>query len=277
MMEGYKAFGPGWVCRGFQYEIGKTYKLKKGETLEMCRCGFHFCKNLVDVFGYYPLDESTLIAEVIALGEIRQEGTKYVTDKIKIVRLLTREELQKLIRDDYYNSGSHNTGDYNSGSCNSGSCNSGDFNTGRRNSGDRNTGDFNTGNCNTGLCNAGNHNSGIHNSGNYNAGDYNSGNCNTGNYNSGTYNAGDYNSGNYNSGIFNTDEPYMKAFNKPTDIRYSDFIGSLSYDFFGMCERIFKKELDQLDPERIKALPNFDAEIFKEITGIDLKDYEEGD
>ena len=194
-MEGYKAFNAGWKCRDFQHEIGKTYELPEGQTLKMCECGFHFCKNPIDVFGYYPMDDSVLLAKVEALGEIRQEGTKFVTDKIKIVREFTRKELQALILD--------------------------------------------------------------------------------GNHNSGNRNSGDYNSGNYNSGIFNSDEPYMRAFNRKTTVKYSDFMKDLPYNFYDLCNRIQRNALVDGDAEKIKALPNFDADIFKEITGIDLRGEEE--
>ena len=275
MMEGYKAFNAGWVCRDFQYEIGKTYKLPEGQKLEMCKCGFHFCKNPIDVFGYYPMDDSVLIAKVEALGEIQQEGTKYCTDKIKIVREFTREELQALILD-----GKYNTDCGNSGNCNSGGYNSGSYNAGDHNSGDYNSGGCNSGNYNAGYGNSGNRNSGYGNSGGYNSGNYNTGYGNSGNYNAGGYNSGNYNtgygnSGNYNAGVFNTDEPYMRAFNQNTTIRYSDFKKHLTYNFYALCVRIATKKLIDGDEERIKALPNFDAEIFKEITGIDIAERRE--
>ena len=98
-MKGYKAFNAEWKCREFQYELGKTYELPEGQQLEMCKCGFHFCKNPIDVFGYYDLTDDVLIAEVEALGDIQQEGTKYCTDKIKIVKEFTREQLKALVYD----------------------------------------------------------------------------------------------------------------------------------------------------------------------------------
>ena len=204
-MKGYKAFNKGWKCRDFQYELGRTYELGENEKLEMCQCGFHFCKNPIDVFGYYPMNDDVVIAEVEALGEILQEGTKYVTDKIRIVKEFTRTDLQALILDGKYN-----------------------------------TGEDNTGNCNSGY--------------------YNSGNCNS----------GDYNSGDYNSGIFNTNEPNMRAFNKECDMTYTEFISKIDYNFYGLVERIANKSLEEEDYERIRALPNFDTEIFEEITGIKL-------
>ena len=50
-MKAYKAFNPDMTCRGFQYEIGKTYEIQ-GEPI-MCARGFHACLNLETVFRYY--------------------------------------------------------------------------------------------------------------------------------------------------------------------------------------------------------------------------------
>ena len=41
MVKGYKGFNQDLTCRGFQYEIGKTYEYN-GE-IELCSSGFHFC------------------------------------------------------------------------------------------------------------------------------------------------------------------------------------------------------------------------------------------
>ena len=265
-MKGYKAFNAGWKCRDFQYEIGKTYELPKGQELKMCECGFHFCKNPIDVFGYYDMTDDVLIAEVEALGEIKQEGTKYCTDKIRIVKEFTRKQLKALILDGKYNTGKNNTGNYNSG----------DRNSGHRNSGYYNSGSYNSGHRNSGYSNSGSYNSGYYNSGSYNSGHRNSGSCNSGSYNSGHRNSGyrnsgDYNSGDYNSGIFNTDEPKMRAFNCECDVTTSEFLKSLDYDFYDLCDRISNKNLADGDVDKIKALPNFDAKIFAEITGIEVE------
>ena len=68
--------------------------------------------------------------------------------------------------------------------------NSGDGNSGNRNSGDMNSGNWNSGDGNSGEGNSGDWNSGEGNSGNWNSGDMNSGNGNSGNWNSGDGNAG---------------------------------------------------------------------------------------
>ena len=83
----------------------------------------------------------------------------------------------------YCNSGDHNSGDRNTGDKNIGNRNPGDSNTGNWNSGDRNSGNWNTGDENTGSRNSGDSNAGNWNSGRHNSGDRNSGdwNCSSGN------------------------------------------------------------------------------------------------
>jgi hypothetical protein len=191
-----------------------------------------------------------------------------------------------------YNSGYRNSGDYNSGDRNSGYCNSGDCNSGGYNSGDRNSGY-----CNSGDCNSGGYNSGYRNSGDYNSGDRNSGDCNSGGYNSGYR----------NSGIFNSDEPMMRCFNKESNIKYSDWVDSDDYIYFDVTlnkyifysnmtdeqkkeyeyakatggalitleykeawKEWWKKNKSEEIIAKIKRLPNFDASIFEEITGIKI-------
>ena len=138
-MKGYKVFTSDWTCRGFQYEVGKTY-VHEGD-IKLCDKGFHFCEKAKDCFDYYSFDSDNKVAEIEALGEIKTDGKKSVTDKITIVREISWHELLDLI----------NTGKGCTGRGNSGNRNSGDRNSGRYNSGDYNSGDCNSGDCNSGF------------------------------------------------------------------------------------------------------------------------------
>ena len=207
------------------------------------------------------------------------------------------------------NSGNKNSGNWNSGNWNSGDSNSGNCNSGNRNSGNRNSGNRNSGNWNSGNCNSGNRNSGNWNSGNCNSGNRNSGNWNSGNRNSGNWNSGDWNTTSFSNGCFNTVSPKIYMFNKPTDWTFEQWFNCrarrllneiddcpLEYVYLSdMTDEEkaahpeaettggYLKERTMADNARkwweglsaddrnvILSLPNFDAAIFKEITGIDV-------
>jgi hypothetical protein len=198
------------------------------------------------------------------------------------------------------NTGTDNSGNWNSGNWNSGDGNSGDWNSGYGNSGNRNSGYRNSGNRNSGDWNSGNWNSGYRNSGNRNSGDWNSGYGNSGNRNS-----GDWNSTDRESGIFNSLPGTLRMFNKPTDLRWGDIDHPHFRDFYlnkwvpendmtdeekkadpefyvrgGYLRTYtykeawanFWRETDEENRQKFLNLPNFDAEVFYEITGVDVRD-----
>ena len=154
-MIGYKAFDENLKCRGFQFEVGKTYDTGKAkEDLKLCSdTVFHFCRELhkIEKVSDYRISNSR-VCEVIADGDIVTDGEKYGTNKLTILREIPREELNKY---NNFNSGSFNSGRFNSGSFNSGDWNSGSFNSGRFNSGSFNSGSFNSGSFNSGSFNSG--------------------------------------------------------------------------------------------------------------------------
>jgi hypothetical protein len=194
----------------------------------------------------------------------------------------------------------------NTGVDNSGYWNSGNGNSGNGNSGNWNSGDWNSGDRNSGYRNSGNWNSGNGNSGYGNSGYWNSGNLNSGYGNSGDRNSGNWNSGNLNSGIFNTNEPKMRAFNKESDMTYTEFRAKYDYKDIDFPLNVWRDKSDMTDEEKksvsgwetmggylktlgykeawaagwakatdkqkewYKSLPNFDAKIFEEITGIKI-------
>lgn len=284
-MKGYKVFHPDWTGKsGFQFEVGKTYE--EDVKLEIGRKGLHFCKNIADCFNYYHFNPENKVAEIEALGYIKRDGHKYCTNKIRIIKELTWQNVLDLA----------NTGE---------SCN------GRNNTGDHNIGDDNGGSYNVGC-----RNTGYYNNGDGNAGYYNDGNWNSGNWNFGDYNSGDWNCTCCSSGCFNTERQTMFFFNKPSTWTYQQWLQSDAREILERCPSntltwmwrsdMTKKEKkehpdykitkgflksvydtekqqrwwDLLSDEKkniVMQLPNFDKDIFEEITGIEIHTAPQGE
>lgn len=101
MVKGYKAMNLDMTCMDYQFEIGKTYEIKNGKPLELCNdSGFHFSLDLEDVFNYYYFRECRLF-EVEALGDVVNGYGKSVTNKLRIVRELTQEDLNNYRFEDF--------------------------------------------------------------------------------------------------------------------------------------------------------------------------------
>ena len=245
-----KGFDKNLRCRGMQFEIGKTYDTGYTENLELCSCKvFHFCKSLENVHEFYSakVEENNRFCEIEVLGELVENERKCGSNKIKILREITSEELAMLRGLKNGNTGLFNTGD---------------MNTGDRNTGDRNTGDMNTGMFN--VCDR-------------------------------------------STGLFNTEEKTVPIFNKDSgltwkEIIYKDWYAALRSGSFKLTEWIWYTEEEMEDSpirqaiqgylkqytfeeaclnwwdslsneakELIKTIPNFDKEIFKKITGIEVE------
>ena len=257
MVKGYKVFNPDWTCKGKQYTCPGTFE--EDVNPSVCNVGMHFCKNAADCFRYYDFDPNNHVAEVIAHGTVAEGEDKCATNKLEIVREIPWAEVLEIV-----NTGKACTGRCNSGNRNSGDCNSGDWNSGNRNSGD---------------------------------------------WNSGNRNSGDWNKTSFSNGCFNTVSPKIYMFNKPTDWTLEHWLNCraryllnqiddcpLEYVWFDSMTDEEKavhpeakttggylKERTTADNARkwwaglsaddrniIFSLPNFDAAIFKEITGIDV-------
>ena len=236
-IKGYKVFNSDWTCRNKQYTC--PGKFEEDVELDVCSRGLHFCRKAADCFDYYKFDSNNHVAEVIAYGEVKEEGDKCCTNKLKIVRELSWHEVLNIV------------------------------NTGK--------------NC--------------------------TGNRNSGNWNSGDRNSGDWNKTNYSNGCFNTIEPKIKLFNKESDLTYNDWILSDARDLLNKipteilewvwfndmseeekeanpnakdtdgylkimkpheCAQDWWDKLKDTNKKIILSIPNFDREIFKEITGIDV-------
>ena len=130
-------------CRGYQFEVGKEYKINSGgRPLELCSdTVFHYCKSLSQVHNYYDCNnENNRYFEIEVLGEEITDGEKCGSNHIKIVREIVGTELDAL-----KGLNGTNTGLFNSGDRNSGYRNSGDMNSGYMNSGIANKCDFSNG------------------------------------------------------------------------------------------------------------------------------------
>ena len=90
MVHGYKGFEPNMTCQGFQYGVGQTYE--HDGNIGLCESGFHFCRKMADVLNYYNGSDCRY-AVVEALGKVINGGNKSVTDRIRIVRELTKAEV----------------------------------------------------------------------------------------------------------------------------------------------------------------------------------------
>ncbi len=58
----YKGLDEKFQCRGYQFEVGKTY-LHQGEV-KVCDSGFHSCVNPFDVLNYYDITQRFAITEI---------------------------------------------------------------------------------------------------------------------------------------------------------------------------------------------------------------------
>ena len=284
VVHGFKVFRPDWTCspNGNTKQYTCPGKFEEEGELDVCGHGMHFCQTAADCFNYYSFNSENKVAEVIAYGEVRTDGDKSCTDKLEIVREIPWDEVLRIVNIGKNCTGRCNTGDCNTGNRNTGDCNTGNRNTGNRNTGNRNTGDWNTGNRNTG-------------------------NRNTGNRNTGDCNTGDCNKSSFNTGCFNTEEQKIMLFNKPSDMTYREWIDSdaryllnqipkdvvewvyeedmtdeekaahPTYETTGgylkvldesECGQLWWGSLSDRRKEIIKAIPNFDAEIFFQCTGV---------
>ena len=85
----YKGIELDMSCKGFQYEVGKSYKTDKAE---LCNCGFHACLNPRDVLNYYSKYKASRFFKVKLSGEITKcsfEDTKVAATEITILEEIT--------------------------------------------------------------------------------------------------------------------------------------------------------------------------------------------
>ncbi|HBN7750142.1 TPA: hypothetical protein L3597_006174 [Pseudomonas aeruginosa] len=123
----YKGFKQDLTCRGYQFEIGGTYK-HEGEV-EACASGFHSCEYPLDVFGYYAPSESRF-AIVKASGHLSRHNddskiasaTLVVEAEISMPTMISRaidwvmSKVDKSVEQTVVGETASNTGDYSAAS-----------------------------------------------------------------------------------------------------------------------------------------------------------------
>ena len=66
-VKGFKGTEKDMSCKGYRYELGKQFDLDDDINPVLCEKGFHFCKNLKNVFQYYSIGDGNRFFEVEAL------------------------------------------------------------------------------------------------------------------------------------------------------------------------------------------------------------------
>lgn len=86
-LNGYKAFEPGMICKGKQYQENTDYEEEGGE---ICEKGMmHYCVNPFDVLNFYPLvNDSGKVSDFAAVKSLEEpvsgDGGEFATKKIHI-------------------------------------------------------------------------------------------------------------------------------------------------------------------------------------------------
>ena len=86
-LNGYKAFEPGMICKGKQYQENTDYEEEGGE---ICEKGMmHYCVNPFEVLNFYPLvNDSGKVSDFAAVKSLEEpvsgDNGKFATKKLHI-------------------------------------------------------------------------------------------------------------------------------------------------------------------------------------------------
>jgi len=207
----------------------------------------------------------------------------------------------------HMSTGNSSTGDMSTGNRSTGHMSTGNSSTGDMSTGNSSTGDRSTGYRSTGHKSTGNSSTGYMSTGHSSTGYMSTGDCSTGYGSTGDCSTGDWSTSHYSSGHFSTiDDTGFGAFNKHctraewenaekplflyfqltewipeakmSDQDKEDF-GSYEttggylkvYDYKDAWAKAWEGATEE-DKELLYKLPNFDASVFKEISGIDVNE-----
>ena len=90
----YKAFDMNMTCRGYKYEVGKTYHHEG--PIEACESGFHACENPIDCLNYYDITDSRFaVVEMSGETDMCGNDSKIASAQITIQAELNLPEYIK--------------------------------------------------------------------------------------------------------------------------------------------------------------------------------------
>ena len=206
-----------------------------------------------------------------------------------------------------YSTGDRSTGDRSTGNNSTGDRSTGNYSTGNYSTGHYSTGNYSTGNRSIGYYSTGHCSTGDYSTGHSSTGDRSTGHYSTGNYSTGNYSTGHYSTCDYAVGVFQTVQDCcggFSAFNVPCsrehwdasekprclhfpltawveaeDMSPAEKSDNPLYETTGGYLKVlgFKEAFSAScrsatddDIELLKQLPNFDADVFFDVSGYDV-------
>lgn len=91
----YKATDKNMMCRGKQYEVGKTYTEEKADC---CTAGMHACEVPFDVLHYYHVSDGVRFFQVECGGEVDKsdEDSKFACTELTVKGELKLTDMLKI-------------------------------------------------------------------------------------------------------------------------------------------------------------------------------------
>ena len=202
----------------------------------------------------------------------------------------------------YRSTGYRSTGNCSTGHWSTGYRSTGNYSTGDWSTGNHSTGNYSTGNYSTGEWSTGNWSTGNWSTGNCSTGHWSTGNCSTGDWSTGNHSTGHFCTkdgrgfGAFNKKIhkdYKTARTIWDAAEKPPCLffkmtvwvdskdmteqekinnpKYASTLGYLKVLDYKSAFSASVLAAPKKERDMIRALPNFDAEVFLEISGVDLR------
>lgn len=97
-VDGYKGTDKDMKCMNYQYELGKKHDMPESEGVTVCRSGFHFCRELKQVFKYYNINHGNRFFKVSALirqRDLISNDSKFAAKSIIFTEECTIDEIFK--------------------------------------------------------------------------------------------------------------------------------------------------------------------------------------